>query len=480
MYQADNGGLEKAFNYRLACVREPDRIGYHQQLIDNQIKFFNTNPLLEDFVREFSVYVERWFSDIDDLDNELIKYAQQPHPKRKLRLRALQSLLDQCDLFHATFNRKVTGKVKKAELAKYLKATRLINDLTCEGSLLAGFVTDQLKKAMALFTKDRWFQFIKSPNLDDLKSTFDNLLSPAENLFFAFFSDDSCVSIRCADGVFMANVDISSCDGSHTRSVFDLLRKATCRDKRLHRFIDGAIKQCELPLTLRCGGTGVSVKVKPCMPVLYSGSTLTTLINNFANIAIAMSIKTSLRDDLLVSECSELVRTAAEAAGYIVTVQDCKTYHSLQFLKHSPCRAACGTMVPVLNVGVLLRSSGNCWGDLPSYKSHGKLTFDERAFLYNVSQTQCYKNCVSYGFLAAMRRIYAFDSDVERPSYDGSWMLNNITGDYSRYYIPADELATRYGLSGADMEELSNSLEVGKMSLTKASRAILGLDYGLE
>jgi hypothetical protein len=481
VYQSDLGGLESAFNYRLACAREPQIPGYHDFLLNTQASFFRNDAGLSAFKIAFSQFVKQWFADFGCMDEELIKYAERPHPKRKLRLRALKSILDSGDLFHRTLNRRVTGKVKRAELAKNGKATRLINDLTCEGSLLAGFVADQLKQAMAQFTSGQFFQFIKSPNLDLLKTTFDKLMDPEGDMFFPFFFDDSCVSIRCLDGLFMANVDISSCDGSHGKVVFDLLRYVTRTDSRLFRYVDGAIKQCEMNLTL-VAGTGQKVILKPNAPTLYSGSTLTTLINNFANIAIAHSIKSRLHHDLMRSDCEELIRLAAESAGYIVTVQVCDTYHGLQFLKHSPCKTACGAIVPVLNLGVIMRSLGCCWGDLPPYPVEAKLlgrklTFAERAYLYNTSQVQCYKNGATHSFLAALRKRFHHDRDIVYTP--DSFTVDSISGDFSAYVVDDSELAIRYNVSPEDFRELSESIEHDAMINIVASRAVLSLDYGL-
>lgn len=479
VYAADDVGLEMAFNYRLGCVREPDKPGYHSALCRNQGEFFSENAELAAFAEAFRIFLAEWFLKIGDLDKELIAYANQPHPKRRLRLRALQNILDNGDFFHPTFNRKVTGKVKRAELAKFLKATRLINDLTTEGSLLCGFVADQIKCAQAEFTRHTWYQFIKSPQLSVLTEVFDKLTNPTDKMYFAFFSDDSCVSIRCADGVFMANVDISSCDASHTRCVFDLLRHVCKDDTRLFRYVDGAIKQCEMPLHLRSGIDGTKVGLKPNAPTLYSGSTLTTLINNFANLAIAFAIHSRLYDGITKAECSELVRFAAETAGYIVTVVVCDTYHKLQFLKHSPCRTVCGKLVPVLNLGVLLRSQGCCWGDVPTYrKTHGLLTFEQRCHLWNVSLVQCYKNCASHDLLSTLRRLYHSSKDIV--SYHDHWNLNHLVDDFSNYVIPSHEIAQRYNVTTSDIMELSCCTKAGAMINTIASRAILQMDYGLE
>lgn len=475
VYAADDNGLEKAFNYRLGCAREPTIPGRHEELCMNQEKFVTQNELLREFIDDFRDYLTLRFSDIHDFDEQLIKYALMPHPKRAERVRALRNILDNAELYHKTFTRKVGGKVKKAEIAKFGKATRLVNDLTCEGSLLCGFVADRVKSFMADYTKDKWYQFIKTPDLSTLSDVFDKLVQPTGNLYFPFFSDDSCVSIRCSDGIYMANVDISSCDASHTVHIFDLLRNVTSGDGRLARYVHGAIAQCELPLTLRSGVEKKKVVLQADSPTLYSGSTLTTLINNFANICIAFGIKTSLeeRGEVTRAECEEVVRNAASAAGYIVTVDPCTTYHGLQFLKHSPCRSTAGVLTPVLNSGVILRSLGACWGDLPGSK---KETFQARADRYNTSQIKCYKHCAEHSILRNLRQRY--NCDVAE-LVDHSWLVRNLTG-CSSAIIPSEELAARYSVQAADIDYLADALVSGNVIVnTIASRAIMAKDYGL-
>jgi len=486
VYRANDAGLELAFNFRMGCVRKPETPGYelvggyHQFLLDQHESFFVSNWELLFFRAQFTAAVELWFLDIGDLDEKLRSYANHPHPKRLERIHALRKVLDNGDLFHKTFNKTVIGKMKNAELAKHGKNSRLVNNLSPEGALLCGFVADQLKQCMATFTHSHWFRFVKSPNLDVLSEIFENLINPVEQLYFPFFSDDSCVSIRCVDGIFMANVDISSCDASHGRAVFEYLRHVSSADSRLYRYVSGAISQCEMPLTLTKNDKTEMVTLALKSPTLYSGSTLTTIINNFANISIACSIKSLLRPGICMDECGELVQIAAAAAGYIVTVVRCHTYHELQLLKHSPLRALCGKIVPVLNFGVILRTLGCCWGDLPTFRTtHGRISTQQRAYLYNVAQVQCYKNYPTFSFLAALRKKFYSDKVILKNKPNLRYVQVDTSIDYSMYVIPDSEIAARYRVSVDDVLELNNTLGYGLMTNITASRAIFNLDYGL-
>jgi hypothetical protein len=94
-------------------------------------------------------------------------------------------------------------------------------------------------------------------------------------------------------------------------------------------------------------------------PTLYSGTTLTTLLNNTACLNIGVSIIES------GAETPDEIIHAAELAGYIVTLEACEIFEDVQFLKHSPVLNTQGYWRPVLNLGVFLRSTGRCRRDLP-------------------------------------------------------------------------------------------------------------------
>jgi hypothetical protein len=99
---------------------------------------------------------------------------------------------------------------------------------------------------------------------------------------------------------------------------------------------------------------------------LYSGSCLTTLINCLANILIGMAIADcefpEVCDPFIVTD---ILRASILETGYIVTMDYCEYDEDLQFLKHSPILTTSGHYQPMLNLGVLLRASGSCKGDVP-------------------------------------------------------------------------------------------------------------------
>jgi hypothetical protein len=288
-----------------------------------------------------------------------------PHPKRELRINGWE---DGCvsgeNLSDSWLTRRIEYKLKPGEVAKPGKVPRCIADLKVLASLAGFRVTKYMKQAMAsmFYIKNGIrYVFCPSPSTRALREVFDQMLLPSERGYFVCFSDDSCLSIRIDGKIHRFNLDISSCDKSHTNSLFSLFRYV-CPDRET---ADTLLKQCRAA----CRIYGITkgkpdrkrkAKLKPNGCFLYSGSTITTVINNLANFLIYLAI-TEIQGPVTTSS---LIR-AASLAGYLITVETCLTIQKVQFLKHSPAYDIHGDLQPLLNPGVLLRSAGRCNGDYP-------------------------------------------------------------------------------------------------------------------
>jgi len=254
VYGASNHNLRLALT-RLTKVREPEIVGLHNNLEDNQKLFFKEDKHLKTFLQGFTEFVTLRFSqDVQDFEKELMDYAQQPHAKRKARIRALKRIISEGTLFDPAWTRKAKGGVKRREWG--VKYPRMVNDMGIEGSLFCGFIFDKLKKYLAEYYSHSKCeeQFVKTPDLNVLTTVFQKLVSPEKRMYFPYFSDDSCASIRCSDGVFMANVDISCCDGSNGPAVFEAMRSVVSGVPNIKRFIDGAINQASVKLVITSHG----------------------------------------------------------------------------------------------------------------------------------------------------------------------------------------------------------------------------------
>jgi hypothetical protein len=377
------------------------REGDHE--LDSKYRFNQQQFIKSRRVKRFSKALEKHIaltlsSNLFDFDEELIRYAIAPHKKRKLRVKALAEIMNNNLFCDETFIRKVQLKMKPDEFAKVSKYPRMIGDLSVVGSLLGGFSAKIMKKSYETFNYSSCHpaRFIPSPSPNSLKDVFKNLISPEEKSFFNYFSDDSNISIKCKDGVFRANLDISSCDTSHTPDIFSLLINSI-PDGKLKDYIRRSVEQLKLGCTYKTKTS--KVKFGGHQPTLYSGSVLTTLINNLANLLIQLSITSCDFSKILVKDAGKIVLNLAGRAGYIISIDDCSTVlEDLQFLKFSP--TADGT--PYQNLGVMLRSLGSCKGDLPG---KSKISYEVKADRFN-SALVCswkYSGCTSFYKMLAVK-----------------------------------------------------------------------------
>lgn len=294
-------------------------------------------------------------------------HYKDPHPKRELRIQAWDELHADGSINEALLLRaQALGyKLKKDEYAKIGKCARVIGDLGVAASLQGFRLTGLMKNAMSdddIVVGDMRFRFCKKPDTGQLRQIFEDLLNPPEKHFFVYFSDDSCYSRREADGsVNYYNVDISKCDASHRPCLFKKLKELTpvIAKEDMQILID----QLTADIEVRSYQGRHKVRLRSKVPRLYSGSTMTTLINNLANILVGLAL----------CECEgstgqELIDAVLAKSGYIVTLDVCEIPQHLQFLKNSPHYDINGKLQPLLNIGVLLRTSGVSKGDVPGRK----------------------------------------------------------------------------------------------------------------
>jgi len=473
------GGLTRLTAIREAGV-EIDGRPLHYILVDNQKKFMQ-NPTLNRIQKALGDEVTKYFHWwLDDPEARIEIAALNPeHDKVAVRIPAwYNEIQGEAKYNHRNWVLRNNGCAKIAlkgrETAKPGKYIRITYDLGTPASLIAGDFIERIKAIIAELDVVEGTQFVKSPDLEALAKVFERLEKCEGGFYFPYFSDDSCVAILCSDGIYRANVDISTCDASHTGAVFAWLLTMCSGDKRLRRIVKKAIAQCRADLVIRAvSNQRLKVKFSVKEPILYSGSVLTTLINNIANLMIASAIKSRLRPDLKVGDCELLIAEAAKEAGYIVTCVSCSVIQQLQFLKHSPFVANSGRLVPVLNLGVIGRTIGVCWGDLPVYDSAAK-DIDSRRDEYNRRQTSCFKRGPRHAVLSALIDRYSPGSEL------GESSVNAISGDLSHEYVSAEQIALRYGVEAGDIVHLANLYARGNETIrTQASSAIMKLDYGL-
>lgn len=462
---------------RITKVRNPLFAGYEQLMQCQQSQFLINNKTLFEYI---AGEYEPYFHDYTTMLLEAEEHHADPHPKKDLRIQSWQEMLDTNGL-HATCwhtpNRGHVYKMKKDEVGKCGKIPRLICDLGVACSLQGFRITSFMKKAMALCpieVGDGLIEFIPTPDPATLEYVFGELIEPSDRFYMPVFSDDSCLALRKPNGeILRYNIDIASCDSSHTSELFFALRDLF--PPHLRDEVEQLIAQCRESFTiLDMYNKKRKVVLEPTGPRLYSGSTLTTILNNLANFCIGIAI--AQHPDI---QSADDIISAAFRAGYEVTCQDCSDWHQLQFLKHSPVRCTDGVVRPLLNIGVLLRLSGTCKGDLPGTKD---VSLRERARTFQASLLRGAYPHANFLLLDNMRKQAGLGDELCDKHVRKILEYKVVEGDYPDFHVPSHEVWARYGLSALEVAELE--LDFGNCSFEEhyfsdGTNKILDADYDL-
>lgn len=460
-----------------ARVQKPDSVSifgeipdYHEFMKTQQRNYIRDN--MDRFLPHINY--QSYFDSWDGMLQEAVEHHADPHIKQKLRIQCFRTLCEDGGDLDRLWLKKVMYKIKKNEYAKTGKIPRMIGDLGVAASLQGFRLTYCLKKAMAqepIHYKGGVIEFCPKPSPDALVRVFEQLINPDGQFYFVYFSDDSCYSVRDAHGaVHCYNMDISSCDASHTEAIWEFQRKTL--PTHVLQDYDLLIDQLKLPFFIRdVNDPTRKVTLKADDPVLFSGSTVTTVTNNSANTLLGFALA-----DSGACNSEEIARACAEV-GYVVTVEDCSLdYHLLQFLKHSPVRSTDGRLRALLNLGVLLRASGSCKGDLPG---RGDLAQRARAFQAGL----VYGMYPRVHFTLRDRMFGATGvktADLDLLGEDFFQFTTAPTSD--TFHVSDEEVYARYGLNQLDyssFQDTFGSLGFGMHYADGVTATILKLDYGL-
>lgn len=474
-----NIGMSQALK-RLTALR-PTKVpwtaaGFSQYLFANQADYFaDTFPM-----EQLAHLVAPGLNDFKGAFEEALLHYNDSHPKQALRIQGWEEAMVTGDNLDGVWLRDVLYKMKKDEIAKPGKYSRGIGDLGVLASLLGAFLCKKMKNALQESLIEFNEGHVLVVNVADAATKdfiFANLIKPKGKWFAAVFSDDSCYSIRDEKGkVHMFNLDISKCDTSHGPSVFkafeDLHPPGLARSaaKKL-------VDQLRLPFRVV---SLVNPKEKVLLahehPILASGSSITTCINDLANLAIVHAISAAR-----AATEGEII-TAAEQTGYILTAEHCPTYHKLQFLKHSPVRATNGEMTHVLNLGVMLRTAFSCRGDLP-----GRGPLKERADFFQKNLLQGLYPSISFDLVNRMKSQVANAHADSRTTRQVERRMETRlryrhVSEGPTLHIADDELYERYSLNEMEKFELTEfaACQYGEFRNNTALGKVLYLDYELK
>lgn len=441
---------------------------YHRILQGNQRKFIFEH--IEQFI-DLKMLYERYLLDYKGAEMEASLHHADPHIKRLLRIAAWiagQYCGWVFDPNHPWL-KSVVCKMKKGEYGKPGKKPRMIMDFGTLASL-RGFILAELFKiaqdAEPYSYLGGTIFFCKRPDPFRLTNVFRELIEPSGRYTFVYFSDDSCFSLRVGAKVLYFNLDISSCDASHTTTLFSVLKLLSPESMR--RDMDVLLKQCSMPLKIRCvKNPHLKVKLKPVGHKLYSGSTITTLINNTAGQCIGMSLAE------MDYQGPHSIVAAGERAGYILTgVDPVEDYSQLQFLKHSPIYDINGDLRPLFNISVVLRSSGTCAGDLP-----GRGCLKDRAKIFQRSILNSAYPRVNHPIVKALGVQCGVGPVLQVKEFQYKVCPDEL---YPVFTVSAEEAGRRYGLSGSQIEQEAYMLSLcgyGNEYTSEALERMFLVDY---
>jgi hypothetical protein len=452
---------------RLTSLRFAESTGKDARLARNQARFVREHaPALS----KLADLYEKHFKDYDGAGEEAWAHSADPHIKRLLRMFAWRDLEESGGEFDHLWVKYVTYKMKKDEFAKTGKYPRMIGDLGVAASLQGFRITEFLKQAQAKEIYQEFgcdFEFVKSPAARNLEKTFRSLIEPEHRAHFSYFSDDSSFSVRDAEGkVHTFNIDISSCDSSHGDAIFESL--LAILPGRLKDDMQRLLDQCKLPIRVHDVNSKNFVTLQPHRYRLYSGSTITTAINNLASFLIGLSIAESGA----TTEAGLIA--AAEKVGYVITCKENTHYSQIQFLKHSPVYDTNSELRALLNFGVMIRSSGVCHGDVVGPKG---MTLQEKAENYQANFIQgCYPKAHT-PFVDSMRR------KVVKPITIADLEYKTDHSDLDPHFFVSDEEAfRRYGLDDAGIAQVKilSTCSFGEFVANPGLNRILNIDYDLD
>ena len=451
---------------------------YEDLMVSNQIQFHHDHRHLFDNI---AILYAPHFESYQGCYEEASAHHDDPHAKRDLRIASWRDLMEgnRVSMTSKTWIYKAELKAKKDEIAKNLKRIRMIADLGCPASLRGFRVTEFLKRAQSkedFVYKGITAHFCKAPAQEALREVFQNLINPPQRGYFVYFSDDSCLSLRVGGKVHMYNIDISSCDASHGRPIFRTFKRLF--PKHLSSEITNLLEQCKVPLWVYSRhNRKLVVALKPDRHRLYSGATITTGINNVANQSIFMAIAEHTFDDENKSsvELGEELTLSIANTGYHVTCETCEDYYDLQFLKNSPVYDTEGKLQPLLNLGVMIRASGNCRGDLP-----GRGDLETRARVFQASLLHGMYPVVSTPLVDWMKECTKAAPILEIPQLNQMLRYKGVATE--AFTVTSEEVNKRYRITESEFATFMDFLHedgYGTHITCSATNKYLQVDYGL-
>lgn len=437
-WRCDERGLFGSF-CRLACKRFLDKDptgGMHDLYADNQRTYFtNTNlkHITQYFIKELDIRHGE-----DDIEEQRKEWVYAAHPKKKERVSAYEKLLKSGNSY--------LGYVKEVEYVsksqewlpcdKYLRGT---GNLGVVSAIAGGYLATHIKNFMK---EEIVFDCVRAQFVtvlhEEVEHAFEQL-GDNSDCYIAYFSDDSIISARCRDGYLMANLDVSQCDGSMGAEFLEVVKECISIGN-WSVDVEELFRQLRLPMRLRSPyNKSESMLLTNTTTVLYSGSTLTTICNNFVHVFIAHEYSKVYSCANSVIENKVAYEEVAKKLGFLVKVQIAARLCDYQFLKLSPV-----SETYIVNIACHLRGFGFSKGDIPGKRKN--LSIYEVGCRFMASIVQGRLNWGNTSLLQAFIRKYQHLFSTSRQ--EGT-IRDDLTRPVGRY-IQDHEWLERYDVTEAE------------------------------
>lgn len=445
---------------------------YELQMTWNQSNYFAHYGDYLRGCREKFAPDDEWL--IEPLDY-IIAHIRDPHPKRDLRVHALEQLLELSPGVIWSLALPEL-KLKLLEWAKKNKLGRTIGDIGVHASLVGCYYMAMVKhhmEAHPLRCFGGEIHFLASPSTSTLDELFTRLWDIESPPLMYVHSDDSVYGITVVDSdghrrrrVF--DIDISKCDRSHKDGLFsDFLD--TWEDA--HGTVAKLYRQCFTDVVVNnpCKEFKERVVYRMREKMLLSGSTLTTAANTHANSAGGSSLIRSRAHDV------QTIVAAGREVGYEYDVVERFRPSESTFLKNNPVDVD-GRFHSILNFGVYVRTAGFCMRDLPGKRSQFRQNAsDYQALLLNGMYSK-----VDCPFLQMLRRKWPMPGTSRRKLERLIHVRESKGNDVIT--LTDREFFQRYDATDAEIAELTELCHMSTpdqaVYCSLADRA-LRVDYGL-
>jgi len=422
----------------------------------------------------------------------MLVFANAVHLKRKLRLAAAWNVVSRgVDLQRAV--KHVTLSVKR-EFAKPLgdvaKAARVFGAFGDTATLAGAYLVDVWKtlenQSVSIHREGCKYTFVAvvKPTPAYMahvcRLIVEAFEGTEEHVVFLYHSDDMTIVGRQCGQPVLIDSDISACDAHNGPAIFALTAHELAAFGNLTETIALVEQCCSKCRAVNPENPREYLVFEPNGPFEYSGTSLTTILNNRASTLIAASVVSCLQPGVKLRK--EVVEIAATRVGHRVKAEERSDLTGLQFLKHSPLMTDLGVRVWSKNLGAIFKKFGVYEGDFQAAQvgvaaqAFRLMTQAEKTRMFVGGVVRGLKNEPAHCVLQALRERF--------PQTHTKTFLDDAVnfGARTRGTVLSSELCKRYGVDEHVLDSFCELLLTGQLGdehVHPLLTSVFALDYNL-